>query len=59
MPAYLFRYCGLGRMVLGDRPEGAFLGRAQALQFATLRKQPDGSWAIVEPAKDILEKSLK
>ena len=58
VPAYLFRYCGMDKMVLGDRPVGASIGRAQSLQFATLRKQPDGSWAIVEPSKDILEKSL-
>jgi hypothetical protein len=58
VPAYLFRYCGMDRMVLGDRPLGTSLGKAQYLQFATLRKQPDGSWAIVEPSKDILEKSL-
>lgn len=58
VPAYLFRYCGLQRTVLGDRPSGATIGKAQSLQFATLRKQPDGSWAIVEPSKEILEKSL-
>jgi hypothetical protein len=58
VPAYLFRYCGMDKLVFGDRPVGASLGKAQYLQFATLRKQPDGSWAIVEPSKDILEKSL-
>lgn len=58
VPAYLFRYCGLQGAVLGSRPAGASLGKAQALQFATLRKQPDGSWAIVEPSREILERSL-
>jgi len=59
VPAYLFRYCGMERMVLGDRAIGTSMGRARSLQFATLRKQPDGSWAIVEPSQEILEKSLQ
>ncbi|NJR69052.1 MAG: hypothetical protein HC771_10560 [Synechococcales cyanobacterium CRU_2_2] len=58
VPAYLFRLCGLQGIQFGRVRQGASIGRAQSLHFATLRKQPDGSWAIVEPARDILQQVL-
>ncbi len=58
VPAYMFRFCGLRRVAFGEIRQGGTIGRARSLHFATLRKQPDGSWAIVEPARDILEKIL-
>jgi len=44
---------------VGAVQQGNTLGSADYLQFATLRRQPDGKWAIVEPASDILERLLK
>lgn len=58
VPAYLFRYCGLSRPRLGDVAAGAVIGRGTQAHFATLRRQPDGTWAIVEPSASVLEKSL-
>ncbi len=58
VPAYLFRYCGLGRSRLGPLEMGEAIGPAQVLHFATLRRQPNGTWAFVEPASTILERSL-
>lgn len=58
VPAYMFRFCGLRRVAFGEIRQGGTIGRARSLHFATLRKQPDGSWAIVEPAREILEKIL-
>jgi hypothetical protein len=58
VPAYLFRYCGLRRPHLGPVALGEAMGRAQFLHFATLRRQPDGTWAIVEPSSHVLERSL-
>ena len=59
VPAYLFRFCGLKRPQLGNLQAGDVIGSGQALQFAALRRQPDGSWAIVEPAMDILERTIR
>ena len=59
LPAYLFRLCGLKSAQVGAMQQGDTLGSADYLQFATLRRQPDGKWAIVEPASDILERILK
>lgn len=58
VPAYLFRLCGVTKPRLGDVTAGQVMGRSQVLQFAAMRRQPDGQWAIVEPATDILEKTL-
>jgi hypothetical protein len=59
VPAYMFRLCGLTSPKLGPIAAGQSLGQAKALQFATLRKQPNGKWAIVEPDKTFIEKLLK
>lgn len=59
VPAYLFRLCGLQDVHPGLVNQGDAIGRGDLLQFATLRKQPNGTWAIVEPAKAILERTLK
>ena len=59
VPAYLFRLCGLDNPQAGDVNQGDAIGKGDLLQFAALRKQPNGTWAIVEPAKTILERTLK
>ncbi|MGI0489698.1 hypothetical protein ACN4EK_30130 [Pantanalinema rosaneae CENA516] len=59
VPAYLFRFCGLDHPRLGNVSQGEPMGKATIVQFATLRKQPNGTWAIVEPSKRILERTLK
>ncbi|MBW4692419.1 MAG: hypothetical protein KME27_11705 [Lyngbya sp. HA4199-MV5] len=59
VPAYLFRLCGLKEPRLGDVKQGEAIGKGDLLLFAALRKQPNGTWAIVEPAKAILERLLK
>jgi len=59
VPAYLFRLCGLENPRLGSVSPGDRIGRADTLQFAALRKQPNGTWAIVEPSRQILERTLK
>jgi hypothetical protein len=58
VPAYLFRLCGLRRFRLGKIRPSEAIGSGPYLQFATLRRQPDGTWIIVEPAKGILEQVL-
>ena len=58
VPAYLFRYCGLRHPRLGPIEPGEAIGSARFLHFATLRRQPDGTWAIVEPSSNVLERSL-
>ena len=58
IPAYLFRLCGLRRPRFGPVRAGQSMGTGQYLQFATLRRQPDGTWIIVEPAKGILERAI-
>ena len=59
VPAYLFRLCGLNEPHLGDVSQGEAIGSGNLLLFAALRKQANGTWAIVEPAKAILERTLK
>jgi hypothetical protein len=59
VPAYLFRICGLSRPHLGPLTAGQSLGRGQVLVFSTLRKQPDGTWALVEPAPEFIESLVR
>ena len=59
IPAYLFRLCGLSQPHLGTVQRGEAFGSADYLQFAALRRQPDGKWALVEPSSSILEQTLK
>lgn len=59
VPAYLFRFCGLRRPKLGQIQLGAVMGSSQIVHFATLRRQPDGTWAIVEPSSHVLERALQ
>jgi hypothetical protein len=58
IPAYLFRLCGLKSFEYGNVKAGQSIGKGDYLSFATLRRQPDGTWIIVEPAKNVLEKVL-
>lgn len=58
VPAYLFRYCGLHHPRLGSIQANQTMGKARLLHFATLRRQPEGTWAIVEPSSHVLERSL-
>jgi hypothetical protein len=58
VPAYLFRLCGINDSQFGSHSQGDRLGSASTVFIATLRKQPDGTWAIVEPSKPILERIL-
>lgn len=59
VPAYLFRLCGLKEPRVGEVSQGEAIGKGDLLLFAALRKQANGTWAIVEPAKTILERMLK
>lgn len=59
VPAYLFRLCGLDNPNIGEIAEGSAIGSGDYLHFATLRKQPDGTWTMVEPARNILERILR
>jgi hypothetical protein len=59
IPAYLFRYCGLQNARLGIVQQGQRIGKANYLHFATMRRQPEGTWAIVEPSTSVLERSLE
>ena len=58
VPAYLFRFCGLRRPRLGNVKAGQAIGGGSHLQFATLRRQPDGTWIIVEPSTGVLERAI-
>ncbi|WP_088890814.1 hypothetical protein [Leptolyngbya ohadii] len=58
VPAYLFRLCGLNQPRVGTITQGQAIGSGEFVHIATLRKQPEGTWAMVEPAQDILEKLL-
>ncbi|HEY9762094.1 MAG TPA: hypothetical protein V6D07_06185 [Trichocoleus sp.] len=58
IPAYLFRFCGLRRLQLGPVSSGEVIGSGEYVHFATLRRQPDGSWAFVEPSRSVLERAL-
>jgi hypothetical protein len=59
VPAYLFRLCGLRNPVVGTVAEGQTIGSGDYLHFAALRRQPDGTWTMVEPAKTLLERLLQ
>ncbi|MEM9804092.1 MAG: hypothetical protein AAF959_02345 [Cyanobacteria bacterium P01_D01_bin.56] len=58
VPAYLFRFCGLKRPRFGNVKAGQTIGAGPQVQFATLRRQPDGTWIIVEPSTGILERAI-
>lgn len=58
VPGYLFRMCGLRRPQLGPIEAGHAIGKGEILQFAAMRRQPDGTWAMVEPAMDVLERTV-
>ncbi|NMF85464.1 hypothetical protein E1H13_19400 [Nodosilinea sp. P-1105] len=58
VPAYLFRLCGLRQTRLGDRRQGDTVGQGDIVALATLRRQADGTWAMVEPAKEMIEQFL-
>jgi hypothetical protein len=58
LPSYLLRLCGLDRPKTGVLQKGDEIGAGEILQFAALRKQPNGKWAIVEPSKSILQQTL-
>ncbi|WP_051394507.1 hypothetical protein [Leptolyngbya sp. Heron Island J] len=58
VPAYLFRFCGLQRPKFGPVKAGQRIGGGSHVQFATLRRQPDGTWIIVEPSTGILERAI-
>lgn len=58
VPAYLFRLCGINGPNLGQYNKGDIIGRAQQLVFAAFRKEPDGTWALIEPATDLIEQFL-
>lgn len=58
VPAYLFRFCGLKRPRYGPIRAGQTIGSGPYLQFATLRRQPDGTWIIVEPSTGVLERAI-
>ncbi len=57
-PAYLFRLCGLEAPKLGALKAGDAIATGKILQFATLLKQSDDSWALVEPDKSLLQRTL-
>lgn len=58
VPGYLFRFCGLETPNPGQLRQGQPMGKADFFVFATLRKQADGTWALVEPSKAIVERTL-
>jgi len=59
IPAYLFRLCGLQNPRLGAIRQGEAIGSGKYLQFATLRREPNGTWAFVETSRSILIQILK
>ena len=58
IPAYKLRLCHLHHLQLGEQPQGAVIGRGEQVAIAMLRKQPEGTWAFVEPAPSLLEALL-
>jgi hypothetical protein len=58
IPAYLFRYCGVKHPRPGSIAQGQRMGQGDLVHFATLRRMPDGTWAVVEPSSQVLEKTL-
>ncbi len=59
VPAYLFRLCGLKNPEIGDRNQGDSLGKGEVIAFATMRRQADGTWAMVEPAEELIAQFLE
>ncbi|MEL6935958.1 MAG: hypothetical protein AAFO59_04735 [Cyanobacteria bacterium J06607_17] len=59
VPAYLVRLCGLSQTRFGARQKGQTIGRARHLVFAMLRREPDGTWAMVEPSATFIEQLLE
>ena len=59
IPAYKLRLCHLEHLRLGQHPQGATIGRGKQVAIAMLRKQPEGTWAFVEPAPSLLEALLQ
>jgi hypothetical protein len=59
IPAYLFRFCGLHAHKIGKVSAKQAIAKGEILQFAALRRQADGTWAIVEPDKTLIERTLK
>lgn len=59
LPGYLFRFCGLSAPKIGALRKGQTIGTADLLVFATFLKQPNGTWAFVEPSKAMVEQTLK
>jgi len=59
VPAYLMRLCGVKRPRLGVVQAGEAIGSADHLFFAALRRQPDGKWAMVEPSRSVLERTVR
>ncbi len=59
VPAYLFRLCGVRNGHLGKLAKGSAIGTAKVMAFATLRRQADGTWAMVEPAEKLLTQFLQ
>ena len=58
VPAYLFRLCGLKQPRLGPLAQGSSLGSGGVVAFATLRRQADGTWAMVEPSEKLIAQFL-
>ena len=58
VPAYLFRLCGLKQPRLGSLAQGSSLGSGGVVAFATLRRQADGTWAMVEPSEKLITQFL-
>ncbi len=58
LPAYLLRLCGLQQPKIGAVRQGEVIGTGRSLHFAALRKQPDGTWALVEPSLSLLDQTL-
>ncbi len=58
VPAYLFRLCGIEQPRLGSLGQGSSLGGGGVVAFATLRRQADGTWAMVEPSEKLIAQFL-
>lgn len=58
VPAYLFRLCGVQQAQLGVQQQAQSIGKAESLVFATLRKQPNGTWVLVEPSTQFIERLI-
>lgn len=58
IPAYRLRLCHLRQLQLGHRAAGQVIGRGEQVAIAMLRKQPEGTWAFVEPSQNLLEALL-